>query len=351
MTLTEIANSLSPEKIIELMASLGATQYKRTHDAIIFPTICHNCSEHEGSMKLYYYPKTHTFHCYTRCGETFNIYEMFKKRYEVLGMDYDFYRDIVLKIDNGSSRVESINSSFYEAYESIYTKTNNLNLNIPTIPKSILNIYNFFATPEWLSDGISAESMERYGIKYSISENKIIIPHFNINNELIGIRGRALNEEDLVFGKYMPVSIEGKMYNHPLAFNLYGLNVVKDNIKKLKIAIIAEGEKSCLQADTFLGNERNVVVACCGSNVHRYQIELLRRAGAEKIIVAFDKEGANPKEQSTYIHKLSLLCNKYKSVVNMGYIYDYKNLLKLKQSPFDCGLDTFNALLKMTVWV
>ena len=41
-------------------------------------------------MKLYYYPKTHTFHCYTTCGCTFNIYEMFKKRYELFGISYDF---------------------------------------------------------------------------------------------------------------------------------------------------------------------------------------------------------------------------------------------------------------------
>ena len=84
--------------------------------------------------------------------------------------------------------------------------------------------------------------MKQYNIKYSIEQNKIIIPHYDINNNLIGIRGRALNEEDLSIGKYMPVQIEGTIYSHPLMYNLYGLNIVKDNIKKYKMAIVAESE-------------------------------------------------------------------------------------------------------------
>jgi hypothetical protein len=352
MTLKEIAESLSTERVIELMESLGATEHRKTGDAVVFNTICHNCNEHDGSMKLYYYPKTHTFHCYTRCGETFNIYEMFKKRYELLETPYDFYKDIVKKIDDGQSgRIESI-GSFYETYESIYEHDDHtVNVNMPHIPKSILNIYTYFPTPEWLADGISEEAMKLYNIKYSISENKIIIPHYDVDDNLIGIRGRALNEEDMIFGKYMPVMIEGKLYNHPLAFNLYGLNVVKDNIKRMKIAIIAEGEKSALQAHTFLGQDRNVVVACCGSTIHQYQIDLLRKAGAERIIIAFDKEGTNLKEQNLYIRKLSSICNKYKNFVNMGYMYDSQKLLSLKQSPFDRGLETFNALMKTVTWV
>lgn len=88
--------------------------------------------------------------------------------------------------------------------------------------------------------------MKLYNIRYSILQNKIIIPHYDVDNNLIGIRGRALNEEDLVYGKYMPIQIENKIYSHPLMFNLYGLNIVKNNIKRLKTAIIAESEKASM---------------------------------------------------------------------------------------------------------
>ena len=59
--LTELAKSLSDEQIIEIMTSLGADRYEQTHNAIIFPTICHNADADEASMKLYYYPKKYKF--------------------------------------------------------------------------------------------------------------------------------------------------------------------------------------------------------------------------------------------------------------------------------------------------
>ena len=47
------------------------------------------------------------------------------------------------------------------------------------------------AIPEWIEDGISYEIMKVYNILYSISRNKIVIPHYDAENNLIGIRGRT----------------------------------------------------------------------------------------------------------------------------------------------------------------
>lgn len=349
--LTELAKSLSDEQIIEIMTSLGADRYEQTHNAIIFPTICHNVDAAEASMKLYYYPKTKTFHCYTDCCSTFNVIEMFKKRYELLGITYDFYKDIVLKIGGGKSHRTFGLTDFTQRYESIYNLSHQENhIELPEINKGVLNVYTFNPTPEWLNDGISEEIMRKYNILYSISENKIIIPHYDINDRLIGIRGRALNEEDLVFGKYMPVVIEGKTYNHPLQYNLYGLNLVKENIKKFKMAIVAEGEKSPMQYGTMFGQENNITVATCGSTFHKYQLDLLISCGAERILIAYDKEGETWAEQEAYVKKLESLCQKYRNYCIMGYTYDYSHLLKLKQSPFDCGPEVAKKLISKGVW-
>ena len=347
--LTELVKSLPDEKVIEIMTALGADRYEETHNAIIFPTICHNVDAAEASMKLYYYPKTKTFHCYTDCGSTFNIIEMFKKRYELLGIKYDFFKDIVLKIGGGYNRNWNL-SDFTQRYESIYSEHQEDRIELPILNKGLLNTYTFYPTQEWLNDGISEEIMKIYNILYSISENKIIIPHFDINNNLVGIRGRALNDEDLVYGKYMPVSIEGKMYNHSLQYNLYGLNLVKDNIKRMKMAIVAESEKSCMQYGTMFGQDNNIVVATCGSTFHKYQLELLTSQGAERILIAYDKEGETWTEKEEYIRKLDHMCRKYSNYCVMGYIYDHQNLLKLKQSPFDCGPEVARKLISRGVW-
>lgn len=304
-------------------------------------------------MKLYYYKKNHKFHCFTECNENFNIFTLFEKRYKLLGIKYNFYKDIVLKVANGTA-VKKKNIGFTEKkYESDFREYSKKEpeINIAKLNPSLLNIYTFYSTPEWLNDGISEQSMKDYNIKYSIDENKIIIPHYDYDNNLIGIRARALNPEDIEVAKYMPVQIEGKIMSHPLQYNLYGLNLVKDNIKRLKIGILVEAEKSCMQYNTIFGKENNICVASCGSSVHEYQIKLLLKAGAEKILIAYDKEGETWDKQEKYFNKLRNICVKYKNLCLMGFIYDSKNLLDLKDSPLDKGKETFLKLYKGAIWL
>ena len=221
---------------------------------------------------------------------------------------------------------------------------------MPALDPAILNPFIFYPTQEWLSDGISEEVMKLYNIRYSINENKIIIPHYNYKGNLVGIRGRALNEDSEA--KYMPIISNGNIYKHPLAYNLYGLNMVAGNIKRIGMAIIAEGEKSVLQYDTMFGHHDNICVATCGSSLHDYQINLLICAGARRILLAYDKEGATKKEAENYYSKLRHICNNYKNKIQMGFIQDMDNLLELKDSPTDKGREIFLKLYwKNTVWL
>lgn len=350
--LNVLEESLTDEKVIELLAFLGNDEYINKNDCIIFKTICHNVDPEDASLKLYYYKKNHRFVCYTECGDSFNIYTLFERRYKLLGIKYNFYKDIILKISDGKV-VHKDNTGFYSVYESDYDKYRKTKplVNLPHYNKNILNIYTSFATPEWLEDGISEEVMNIYNIKYSIANNKIIIPHYDIDNNLIGIRGRALNENDLLIGKYMPVQIEGYTYSHPLSYNLYGLNVVKDNIKKYELAIVAESEKSALQYMTMFGKDKAICVACCGSSFHRYQLDLLLSCGAKKVLIAFDKEGETWEKRQKYYNKLYSICNKYKNFCKMGFIFDSSNLLNLKDSPFDKGKEITMKLIEQGVWI
>jgi DNA primase len=189
--------------------------------------------------------------------------------------------------------------------------------------------------------------MDEYNILYSISRNKIIIPHYNLNSDLIGIRGRALNLNEIEqFGKYMPVEIEGKWYTHPLSYNLYGLNVSQEHIRKNRRVIIYEGEKSCLKHHSFFP-DWNISVAVCGSTLNKSQIDLLiKNFALDEIILAFDKEYVNYSDEKgrKYLDKLSSLCKKYNNYCNFSFIYDKENLLREKDSPVDRGQKIFKEL-------
>lgn len=345
----ELINNLNEEKIIELMTKLGANRYIEKEGYIIFPTICHNIDAESASMKLYYYKDNKFFYCYTNC-EGMSIFNFLKEYYETRQYEYDWYEDIVQIVEKCStfSLLDSFEQTQYISQRNEYQNPHK-NIKLPSYPEGILNVFTKFYPPEWLKDNITEKAMDKFNILFSISQNKIIIPHYDIENNLVGIRGRALDEWEVEnIGKYMPVKIENKWYSHPLSMNLYGLNKNIDNIRKNKVVYVFESEKSTLQLESFPID--NCSVAVCGSNFNKLQLNLLlKNCYPQEIIICFDKE-EKPGED-LYFNKLLKICQKYKNYCNFSFIYDRENLLDLKDSPSDKGYEVFNKLLDRRVIV
>lgn len=349
MDYKEIINDLKIESVIELMQRLGADRYKEEENQIIFPTICHNENAEEASMKLYFYKNTKMFYCYTSC-EAMSIFKFLKNYYETRGIEYDWVSDIYDVV---------INCSSFNPTKG-FTNTQRVNLRdkfgkkreeivLPEYNAGALDTFIKKYPPEWLNDGISPAAMDRFDIRYSISQNKIIIPHRDINGRLVGIRGRALNDWEIEnVGKYMPVRLEQTWYKHPLGMNLYGLYENKESIKRNKICYIFESEKAVMQFDSF--DLPKCAVAVCGSQFNKFQLNLLlRHCQPNEIVICFDKE--EQEGQDKYFNKLYSLCKKYIMYANFSFIYDRENILNLKDSPSDKGEETFKELLSRKVRV
>ena len=340
-----IIEQLNTDRIIELMEKLGVETYVRRPGYVIFPTICHNEDASQASLKLYYYENNHLFVCYTEDGNM-SIFKFLKHYYECRNISYDWYEDIYkVVLDCSNFRLAAPGQPTYKSIRDLYRRPEQIQL--PTYPEGILRTFTKFYPPEWLNDGISKQAMDNFNILYSIPQNKIIIPHYNIDNELVGVRGRALNEWEVEnIGKYMPVQIEGKWYSHPLSLNLYGLNKTKENIKETGICFIFEAEKSVLQMDSF--DRPNCAAAVCGSQFNKFALKILvQNCHPNEIVVCFDKEELPG--QDTYFYKLYNLCKKYRNYANFSFIYDMEGLLDLKDSPTDKGQAIFEELLKKRV--
>lgn len=347
MDYQKIINNLQDKDIIDLLSSLGADRYKDTPDAIIFPTICHNADASDASMKLYYYKNTKFFYCYTADGGM-SIFKLLEHIYKARDIEYEWYKDIYLPIVNCTAqKQEGLKGSRVDLLKDKYERKKR-KVELPEYPNGVLDVFVKEYPSQWLNDGISREAMDKFNIKFSISQNKIIIPHYDVSGRLVGIRGRALNEwEAENVGKYMPVQIEQIWYKHPLSLNLYGLKENKENIKKSKKVFIFEGEKSVLQFENF--NQPNCAVAVCGNSLNKFQLDILiRECSPEEFILCFDKEN---KKGSEYFDKLWKLCKKYHNYGNFSFLYDREGLLSLKDSPSDKGEEIFNKLLNRRVVV
>ena len=185
------------------------------------------------------------------------------------------------------------------------------------------------------------------GIRYNPGSQGIIIPHFDINNNLVGIRERTLIKENETNGKYKPAILNAKMYNHPLAFNLYNINNSKENIKKIRKVIVFEGEKSCLLYASYFGIDSDISVACCGSSLSTFQINTLLSLGIDEMIIAFDKQyqEIGDEEFKSWIKKLKQISQKVRKFTQVSFIFDTEKILGYKDSPIDNGKDKFLYLL------
>ena len=341
-----IIEQLDTSKVIQLMKRLGVEDYIEKPGYVIFPTICHHPDPNEASMKLYYYENNHLFVCFTEDGNM-SIFNFLKHYYECRGLSYDWYQDIYKVILDCSNFNPNLGfaPNKYQSIRNTYKAAERVKL--PTYPNGIIDCFTKYYPPEWLNDGITKTSMEKFNIRYSAPQNKIIIPHYNPDGELVGIRGRALNEWEVEnIGKYMPVQIEGKWYSHPLSLNLYGLNWTKDNIKRTGTCFLMEAEKSVLQMESW--DLPNCAAAVCGSQFNKHALKLLMQtARPREVVICFDKEEKPGSED--YFYKLYNIGKKYSTYCDFSFIYDRENLLELKESPTDRGADTFWKLYKKRV--
>lgn len=356
VNLYDIINSITLQDVKHFLESLGVDQIVVNEEKqyLICPTICHNPLHEAESMKLYWYQNNKIFRCYTECNEAMSIFELYRKymalNYYNISLEEaeNYIKHILQHIIIAEKPANNFNIDFEK-----YKYTTNLP-RLKEYPKEVLDYFITYHHPSWLKDGITPEVMDKFQIKFWLSQNKIIIPHFDINNRLVGIRGRALEPQEIEeCGKYRPIQIGNILYTYPLQFNLYGLNYHKEAINKRKCAIIAEAEKSVMLDEVYYGNLSNTV-ACCGSSFNKYHISLLTNiVHANEIVIALDKEYDNWRSEQAhkYREKIENMCRKFNHLANFSYIWDFDNLLEEKDSPFDKGKEVFEELFKNRIKV
>ena len=360
----EIKNSLSIDDVMQVLEEFHA-EPELKGEVIVSRTICHNHTHDEtASKKLYYYDNTHLFRCFTGCDEPlFDIFELVrrvKNREENLEWELPQAIDYIAKMfgfqpNDNSETFKLDNLEDWKIFER-YDRIKDINVQTQEITLKeydgsfLKNLPQVIIKP-WEREGINFEQLERHNICYDPKTGGIVIPHYDINNRLVGIRERTMVLENEQYGKYRPAFFRGQLYNHPLSYNLYNLNFSKDNIRKYRKAIVFEGEKSPLLYGSYFGSENDISVACCGSSFIQYQAWLLIQQGVEEIIIGFDKQfqEKGDHEFKKLIRNLKGIHRKYGHFVKISFLFDKEDLLDYKSSPVDHGPEVFKKLFERRV--
>lgn len=344
-----IKESLEEHDIIRLLTDLGSQPPKRSGQGdLMFNTVCHGGDSH----KLYYYESSHIFRCYTKCGCNMDIYELVMR---VRNVDFQtsvrYVADLTGKHYTKSAFVNQMQQSYmiddWQWLNRFASKPKPY-VELPTYSSQVLDVFVDIEIGQWIEEGISPKTMKKFGISYYINDERIVMPHLDINGRLVGIRGRTTNPIAEAEGKkYMPLTVNKVLYNHPTAFNLYGLYQNLETIKRLKKIAIFESEKSVLKCEDFYeGN--NFAVAVCGSNISNQQRDMILETGVEEVIICFDKEyvDVNGDKAKAYIKKLLNLAHKFTPYCRVCIVFDEWELLEDKDSPCDKGREVLETLMR-----
>lgn len=345
----DIQSSLTEQQVISVLTLLGSAPPVRDKDNnLLFQSVCHDSQ----SWKLCYYTESKTFFCYKEW-EDFNIFSLVEK---VKGYEFPqalkFVCDAIgYSLTNNNNSTNLFNCYAKEDWD-ILEKYNTLKAfqevqNEEIYDESILKMYSDLYYEGWIEENISVEAMKKYGIKYDIANNRIIIPHRDIQGNLVGIRCRNLDKN--ATAKYCPIQVEDDWYSHSLSNHLYGLYYNQEVIKRLQKVMICESEKASMQAETYFPNN-NFVVSCCGSNISLNQIKILLGLGVKEVQLGMDFDFHQIGDNIEYLYyqqKILKLARKLIPYFEVYYICGFnEQTLGYKYSPTDFNKELLIEMMK-----
>ena len=352
MNFKDLREELTDESIKNILSQFNVEPVYEDESSITFPTCCHNLEG--GSPKLVYYKNTKLFHCYTECASSFDIFTLLQKMYLLRGKEITLKQAIAIcDLDSSHLTVENESLSCNDDIRHMQKLNNTYtykveDINFKVYDKKVLKQYTFdyHALMPWIEEGIGIEALQRFNIKYDIMNNAIVIPNFDYNGSLIGIRARYFNEEDIKKGKYRPIYNNGVLYSHPTGRTFYGIFENHKNIERKHTCVIFEGEKSVLLYNTIYGNENGIALATLGQNITKDHIQYLLKMKVKNVILAYDTDYEDYNQlmevEQKYLAKAKIL----EPYFNISYLIDYDFDLPYKSSPIDGGKEIFEKLLK-----
>ena len=210
----------------------------------------------------------------------------------------------------------------------------NREIQLKTYNESVLDKYEKCSNLRFLKDGISLNCQKFWDIRFSVEDNRIIIPIRNEYSDLVGAKGRLNGDADEDNPKYL--------YTIPVAMSqlLYGLS---ENYQYLygNDIIVVESEKSVMQAWDF--GVRNIVAL--GSNsLSEKQVKLLLQLQPKRIIIAMDEglEFEQTKRNADMIQNFGAM------LMPEVWYWDADQDLDIlpKSSPTDSGKEKFEEIMK-----
>ena len=260
---------------------------------IMYKTGCHNVDFSHAKYNLAYYPENRSFYCFSECQKSFNILDLVKTRFELIGDSKSTYKCVQwicsvcgIPFDFADTEQKVIE---YDWKKDIgrYRKGKKKEVKEDKIlDESILNYFQPIYHQSWIDDHITIDVMKKYEIGYYPYLDAITKPCRTIDGKLIGVRGRFLNPN--AEHKYYPIRmLDGTQFNFLTNNHFYGIWHTKHGIKKHKKCLIVESGKGVMQSESYYG-EDNFTIGNYGKAFSDVKRNIILGLGVTEVIIGMD---------------------------------------------------------------
>ena len=356
MNAKDILNQLTIENYEQIFHALGVKEIRKNAEYWVLPTLCHTLDIESASYKLYFYLNTRTTFCFTECQKSRDIIDLISDRWKLEGREFRF-GDILNYICDvcGINKVrttlkQATNPLSWKNRLAVYNPTKNTHYLGKRYDKDILKFLKPYAHPAFLNDGISKETMEKFGIGFYPAKNQITIPVYDLNGGLVGIHCRNLTQKDKRTPKYIPLkTVSGLDYRFKQHEVLYGLNMNEPYIRYTKQIQLFESPKAVLQLDSMY--PQNNAVAMFGMNLGKERRDMILELGVSEVIIGIDKDYIEHNYETdsqtpftSYLHNVNKIANLFHGYCKVTVLYDKDDDLGYKDAPTDRGREIYEKL-------
>lgn len=305
----------------------------------------------DGSPALVFFPDTKIFIGYTS-SRSYDCISLVQTRLNLLGQTCSFLDAcnwILEKTGLDPTKIAKplTNGHVYDWSElERFIRVRKYGNQLPEYNRNIIDTLPPLYPQAWIDEGISEETMAKYQIRYYERCNQTVIPCFDDEARLIGVRVRNWNKDRVEQAKYMPlITLDGQCYKFNTNQVFYGINYNKPEIERTGKVIIVESEKAVMKLDTYMGRH-NIALGMYGSNLGIQRRNQLIKMGVNTVSYVVDNDfiGQDDGFFEQWREKIQHFIKLWDGFCRIEIVWDNLGLLGSKENATDRTKEVWEQL-------
>lgn len=338
----KLKKSLSLAHHKQIMQALGIPSYSENSTQIVYYTGDKNVDPYKGSPKLYFYKDTCIYLGLT-AGRSYDIISLTQTRLALLKQPCSFLDACQFILDTTNINPDSISHVKKEGHVydwsnlERFIKVRKYGNQLSEYNRNIIDTLPPLYPQAWIDEGISEETMDKYQIRYYERCNQTVIPCFDDEARLVGVRVRNWDKDRVEQAKYMPlVTLDGQCYKFNTNQVFYGINYNKPEIERTGKVIIVESEKAVMKLDTYMGRH-NIALGMYGSNLGIQRRNQLLKMGVNTVSYVVDNDfiGQDDEFFEQWREKIRHFIKLWDGFCRVEIVWDNLGLLGPKENATD----------------